>query len=130
MGNSVVFRTTLMHQNNTCIVPGTVHILYSLSDPSISGIGFSTKELNQVCFIKKTSKMCSADILPGTGLGKTDIDYFNGIFLLFLSILQLDAPVPIHFHRMEISSLDIFLANSCFFFLFNRKRRLNDFQIT
>jgi len=47
MGKSVVFRATLMHQNNTCIVPvpggtATVHILDSF-DPSISGIGVSSK---------------------------------------------------------------------------------------
>ncbi len=45
-----------------------------LSDQYISGPGVSTNELIQVCLIRKSCKMCSVAVPPGTGLGNTALE--------------------------------------------------------
>ncbi len=47
-----------------------------LSEQYISGPGVSTDELllMQVCLIRKSWKMCSVGVPPGTGSGNTGID--------------------------------------------------------
>lgn len=48
----------------------------------ISGHGVPTNELNQLCLIRKSLKMCSVGLLPGTGLGNTDLRDANNTDLL------------------------------------------------
>ncbi len=56
-------------------VPGHCTFWMSpLSDQYISGPGVSSNELMRVCSIRKSWKMCSVGVPPGTGLGNTTVN--------------------------------------------------------
>ncbi len=51
--------------------------------------GVSTNELIQVCLIRKSSKLWSTEVAPGTGLGNTDVSNLqqSGMSMDFVSPL-------------------------------------------
>ncbi len=48
-------------------------------------LGVSTNELIQACLIRKSSKLWSTGVAPGTGFGNTDVSIFSNLACLWIS---------------------------------------------